>query len=329
MGKGSPLAQDRTSRDGFPSVTSRAASDTFDQGFWFRIRPRCVRAFLRAVRPLPPAALDPLLGGVGLVHGLVRPSRLCRARTWAATHAAGRVPRWRLALTLLRNHGRSLVVRSFPALETPEAFRNRVTLIGAERLEEAARRGGTILLSFHLGPGGTWPILEAFGYAVIYAGADPMERAFLPPRSEWRRILARRPPAVLLRDPRTRVAVLYHARQLLLQGASLSIAADGSVGPALLTVPVPGGVARIDRGWFVLRRHSGATVLPVLTYWRGSKVVLTIHPPLPAPHDDPQHDLAACREVLRDLLTDYVRTFPEQCYSLGLQAPESAPSTMA
>jgi hypothetical protein len=49
----------------------------------------------------------------------------------------------------------------------------------------------------------------------------------------------------------------------------------------------------------------------------GHVQVVTIHPPLPAPVNDPAPDLHACRQALGDLLHDYLRQFPEQCPMLA------------
>jgi hypothetical protein len=45
--------------------------------------------------------------------------------------------------------------------------------------------------------------------------------------------------------------------------------------------------------------------------------VVTVHPPLPAPADDPALDLEICRNALAQLLQAYVRQFPEQCPTLA------------
>jgi lauroyl/myristoyl acyltransferase len=79
------------------------------------------------------------------------------------------------------------------------------------------------------------------------------------------------------------------------------------------SVPLPGRPIVIQKGWFALRRLTGATVLPVLSHLEGPAQVVTIHPALPAPIDDPAVDLETCRRALGDLLADFTARHPEQC----------------
>jgi lauroyl/myristoyl acyltransferase len=94
------------------------------------------------------------------------------------------------------------------------------------------------------------------------------------------------------------------------------VTADGEFGDVAFVVPVAGEQLVIRAGWWVLRRQTGAPVLPVLTRWSGSRVVVTVCPPLPPPVADPTADLLACRNALEPILQDYARRFPDQCLAL-------------
>src|SRR5439155_1525435 len=94
---------------------------------------------------------------------------------------------------------------------------------------------------------------------------------------------------------------LYRARQIVLEGGTVFISADGG-GAQALSIPLPGGPALIGAGWLLLRRTTKATVLPVLSHMDGRVQVVTIHPPLPAPLSDPALHLEACRRAVGELL---------------------------
>jgi hypothetical protein len=57
----------------------------------------------------------------------------------------------------------------------------------------------------------------------------------------------------------------------------------------------------------------------------GRTHVVSIHPPLPPLDADPALDLDRCRRALGELLGEYARQFPEQCYSLAF--PRATMST--
>ena len=110
-------------------------------------------------------------------------------------------------------------------------------------------------------------------------------------------------------------------------GRSVFISADGA-GAVAFSVPLPGGPAAIGTGWLLLRHGTAAPVLPVLSHLDGRTQVVTVLPPLPPRLADPARDREACRRAIADGMGDYVRRFPEQCYSLvfGLPADEPAPA---
>jgi len=120
------------------------------------------------------------------------------------------------------------------------------------------------------------------------------------------------------------VVLFYRARRMLLDGKTVSMMADGGSGTEAFRVPLPGGPAFIRSGWLTLRRQTGAPVLPVFTHLEGRAQIVRVHPPLPSGEPDPARDLEACRDVLERLLVDYLRRFPEQCYSLAFRPPEDA-----
>jgi len=111
---------------------------------------------------------------------------------------------------------------------------------------------------------------------------------------------------------------------MLLDGKTVYMMADGGSGTEAFRVPLPGGPAFIRSGWLTLRRQTGAPVLPVFTHLEGRAQIVRVHPPLPSGEPDPARDLEACRDVLERLLVDYLRRFPEQCYSLAFRPPEDA-----
>ena len=107
-------------------------------------------------------------------------------------------------------------------------------------------------------------------------------------------------------------AVLYAARQTLLDGGKIYILADGG-GAEAFRLPLSVGDWPIRAGGLMLHRLTGAPVLPVLHHLAGRRHVMTIHPPLPALPSDRPMGLEAWRDSLTRLVEDYVRRFPEQC----------------
>ena len=112
------------------------------------------------------------------------------------------------------------------------------------------------------------------------------------------------------------VARLYQARAILREGGHVFVNADGD-GERGFTIELPGRPIVLRHGWLGLRDATGAPVLPVLSHFEERRHVVTLHPPLPV-------DADAWRRSLGALLEDYVRRFPEQCYSLAF--PISRPA---
>jgi hypothetical protein len=95
------------------------------------------------------------------------------------------------------------------------------------------------------------------------------------------------------------------------------LAGDGIHGVDAFRIGLPVLPLILRTGWFVLRRSTRATTLPILSRRDGRWVVVTVHPPLPAPVAGLGDDIAACRAHLTPLLEDYGRRFPEQCFSIA------------
>jgi len=281
------------------------------------------------------AALPPLLGAlrrmpggpargalilVGFLQAFLDRACWGRARAWAAAHATGPGDRRRLLVRLLANRGRFLATALGIGTPDPESFRRLVVLEGRDRLDALARRGGVMLLGFHLGPGGTPAKLGLAGYPVTTAGAGLRFR--VPARSyAW--VGGARGPAIDWSDAPSRAAGLHRLGEVLRHGGIVSLTADSREdGRLAFELPLPGRTLRVRAGWFVLRRQTGTPTLPVLTSEIGRRSVVTIHPPLPDPDPDLERDRAACREALAPILRDYVRRFPEHCLSLALWPDE-------
>ena len=286
---------------------------------WSGLQARGVPLLLRALAWLPSPMVEGILGLVGLTQAFLEPSRARRAFAWAASQPETGKGKWRLALSLLFNRGRLLAIVASPARMTPESFLRRVVLEGVPHLEAARKQGGTILLGFHLGPNVAGMAFRAHGYTFTATGEGWNFKGWPRARTEWRSI-PRRDGHVLWPgpDPAVRGAGLYRVRRALLAGRTVRITADGRSGREAFRIAVPGGEVVIRAGWWILRRQTGATTLPVLAHRQGPKVVVTVHAALPAPTPDPLQDLAACRDALSGLLQEYVRRFPEQCVSLAL-----------
>ena len=87
---------------------------------------------------------------------------------------------------------------------------------------------------------------------------------------------------------------------------------------------VPGGHVAIGAGWWVLRRLTGAETIPMLTHREGSRMVVTLQPPLPPPVADPVEDARRCRQALAPLIEGHVRRYPEQCVTLAFDSGSAA-----
>ena len=241
-----------------------------------------------------------------------------QALAWAAAQPDIGTRTERMARALCANQGRFLARGALVGIRDPELLERHVAVRGEEHLRGPGGCG-TLLIGFHLGPRNAYLALRAAGHALTWMGGQTTSGA-------WARSIRdryQRPGQDLLPPARehlasdlTRVRLLYRARRILLDGGRVFIGADG-VGVEAFALPLPGGPLSIRAGWLSLRHATKAPVLPVLSHMEGPVQVVTIHPPLPAPLDDPARDLHACRRALGDLLHDYLRQFPEQCPTLA------------
>jgi hypothetical protein len=241
-----------------------------------------------------------------------------QALAWAATQPSAGTRTGRMAWSLCANQGRFLARGALVGIRQPEALARHIAVRGEEHLD-ASGRCGTILIGFHLGPRNAYLALRVAGHALTWVGGQTTSGAWSRPiRDRYQQ-----PGQDLLPPGRehlvsdlTRVRLLYRARRIILDGGRVFIGADG-VGTEAFSLSLPGGPLSIRAGWLSLRGATGAPVLPVLSHMEGHVQVVTIHPPLPAPVNDPAPDLHACRQALGDLLHDYLRQFPEQCPMLA------------
>lgn len=249
-----------------------------------------------------------------MLAGMLQAPRRRAALAWAAQQPGHR--RWRLAAALCAFRGRRFASGGLIGLRGPDDLRRHIVVEGAEHLEGAP--GGTILLGFHLGPGGADVALRACGHPMAWLGGPRGSRALS--RGTWRRFLD---PAEHLAPIPGRMfwpGLVLRARRMLLEGGRVFVMADCGVGREAFRVTLPGGDAVMRQGWLALQRQTGARVLPVLSHREGRRVVITVHPALPAKPGDQDGELAAWRDILGSLLRDYVRRFPEQCTGLVFQS---------
>jgi lauroyl/myristoyl acyltransferase len=268
--------------------------------------PRFAWAILIALRPLPWPWAERLLEASFRVRALVEIRDLRRALAWAGAQP-GVTNRWRLAVALSAYEGRFVARNSLLGIRTPEILRRFTTVRGAEHLAGAVR--GVILLGFQAGPRLSWLALRAAGHRLTWLGGRPSP--LWSPHIR-KRYLDGQGDLILSTGAVESMRLLRRAQRILRDGGAVFMNADGA-GTGAFSVPLPGRPIVIQEGWLALRRLTGATVLPVLSHLEGPTQVVAIHPPLPAPTDDPAVDLENCRRALGDLLIDYTARHPEQC----------------
>jgi len=269
---------------------------------------------LIALDSLPWPWGEDLLAFLFMAAAFVRPRRLRRAVTWASAQRADRP--WRLAAAVCAFRGRWVARWRLLGLRSPEQLRRSLAVEGEEHLTGV--QGGAILLEFHLGPSGVELPLKLLRHQVRHVGWHDRSAAAGWWSDAWRPIMVSDELSNAAQDPRKWPAVLYKARQTLLDGGKICIMADSEEGQEVFRVPLPGGPMVIRAGWLTLHRLTGAPVLPVLTHLRGRRQILTIHPPLPTRESDPARRLEVWRDIITSLVVDYVGRFPEQCPMLAL-----------
>jgi hypothetical protein len=257
---------------------------------------------------------EEILAVCSVARAFVSPARRRQALGWASALTGRRGRRWRLAGSLCAYRGRFLARSAFVGVREIETWRHLVSVRGEEHLAAAAK--GAILLGFHLGPPSGHLALRATEHRLTWVGGASAADAWAQEiRDRYNGgaedlIFAESDP------PWQRARFLHQARTLLLEGRTIFMSADG-IGKEAFSISLPGGPAVIREGWLALRQATGVTVLPVLSHLEGRAQIVTIHPPLPALVADRVLDREACRRAIADLLSDYVRRFPEQCFSLA------------
>jgi lauroyl/myristoyl acyltransferase len=282
---------------------------------------RSVWALALALDALPWPLGEDLLALGFVARGFVRPARLREALAFAGAWSEPGAPRRRLARSLCAYHGRFVARSALVGMRDPDTVLRHVTVRGQEHLTAAGP--GVILLGFHLGPAQSYLALRALGHDLTWVGGRGASAG-------WARAIQAR-----FQDDRGDLHLsgaeyvwerrLYRARQLLLEGKTVFVSADGG-DAGTLSVPMPGGAAvTLGVGWLLLRRTTKAAVLPVLSHLEGRMQVVTVHPPLPQPLPDPSEDAETVLAALAPILEVHVRRFAEQCYSLAFGLPPDEP----
>jgi len=256
---------------------------------------------------------EDILAGLFMSVGLVRPSRRRPAVAWAKAQPTAHP--WRLAAALCAFRGRGVARRQLLGFRRPDELRRNLLVEGAEHL--TAVSGAAIILGFHVGPPLNGDLnFRILGHPVTYLGWSDRNATIGWWSDAWRPFVESSPLSFAAENRDRWSAVLYTARQTLLDGGKVYILADG-VGQEAFRLPLSVGEWPIRAGWVTLHRLTGAPVLPLLHHLAGRRHVMTIHPPLPALQSGPPHGLEVWRDRLTRLLDDYVRRFPEQCPHLA------------
>lgn len=289
---------------------------------WGRLKRRALPTAIRLLRRLPYPLAEAILVGLSLGQALASPPRLWRAYSWAAAGGAGTRPPWLVALGLFVHRGRSLAASPLAAILDPEGCRRRLRFEGLEHLEDARRRGGVLLLGFHVGMPRLERSLLLLGHRVTILGEDDGVDWPAPPAA-WRALGDPAPMHVWSRGvPGSRADALYRLREAARAGEIVMLMGDSGQGRVVFEVALPGRPVAVRAGWFALRRLTHLPTLPVMGHREGGRWVVTIHPALPEPHADEQRDREACRDVLVDSLRDFVARFPDQCLHLAMRSDE-------
>jgi hypothetical protein len=92
------------------------------------------------------------------------------------------------------HRARAAAVSPFTGLVDPDRARRHLDVRGLGHLEAARRRGGVVLLGFHLGMLGLHRVLGLLGYEITAIAGGSRFR-FPPPTARWRAAVARTPRA--------------------------------------------------------------------------------------------------------------------------------------
>jgi hypothetical protein len=298
-------------------MASRVADAALTASGLALVPPR-LRGVASVLQHLPAAVARESLGAGAVADAvLVRRERLRQSLRWSAAQGRRGPGQWRLALTLLRNHGRFVAQELGIGSSDPARLRATTDIRGATHLEQLG--GGALLIAPHVGPPRAWVALRAHGFPVRLTGRlDGTGRG-----PAWSDLV--RDEIVIPIPAESSVArtqALYRIQRLLADGALVFMTWDGVFGREAFRIDLPGGPAIVRAGWLALRRLVRVPVLPCLTHQADGRRIIDIHPPLPAVVDDEAEDTEACKRALSGLLGEYVRRFPEQCRYLALPLQE-------
>lgn len=278
---------------------------------------------LYAAQKLPSALSVALLTGAGVGEALVNPPRLWRAIRWVAQHRATTRERIVCLSQLLTNRGRWLAefigVDESQSGGKPKAIRIR----DQNKLDDALKGRGAIVIRFHVGGGRLAPHLVELGYPVI--SATGLARFRIPAGAPFLRAEASYGRRVYFHDSSTAAAGLYEMAQAVRSGTVAFILADAADGGRTeFTITVSGRQMPVRAGWFRLRRLTGATTFLALIHEEDAARIVELRP-LPGPVADVDADRAACRDALNRSLNEYARAYPEECVSFALWPNAVAP----
>jgi lauroyl/myristoyl acyltransferase len=289
---------------------------------------RAVPAVVRVLRHLPFALTEAILIGLSVGQAIMDPGRLRRAHAWAARGGAGGRRPWAVVLGLLVHRARVLAASPATGSLSPARARQHLDVRGLDRLDEARRAGGVLLLGFHVGLVGIHRWLALLGYDVTAIAEDRLR--WPAPSAAWQASLARIHMHQWNRAmPGSRADALYRLREAAVAGGIAMIMGTAGLGRVLFELPLPGRPLVVRGGWFALRRTTGLPMLPVLGHWEHGRWVITIHPALPAPGPDENQDREECREALSGLLTPFVSLYPEQCVQTAMDVEGAVGSSPA
>ena len=278
--------------------------------------PKHVRIATRCFDVLPwPIGVECLAIGRGLT--MLPGPRGQRARAWAAHHRSSRTSQWQLAFDVLSHRVRFHAISALVGARHPDLLKSRIEVRGEEHLTRAQSHGATLLVGFHIGPPGTFLALRLRGLKLLFVGLLDVSGRWHRPA--WEPYLDPSETISIHRsDVTSGTRALQRARSRLAAGGTAMVMADGPVGHELCRIPVRGADIILRRGWFALRRLTGATTLPVLSHWTNHRRVIEFGLPLPPPDDDVDRDASACSAALAPILSAYVDRHPEQCPLLAL-----------
>ena len=279
---------------------------------------------IRALGWLPYEAVEGVLAALSVAYAIVQPGRVKHALAWARAHRATRWSRARLVISMLAHRGRSVAAARMHLLLAPGEVRGRVDRRGHEITAIPAGSSGRQFLTFHFGPPVASLRLRADGHDFADVGEWWSYLGRPSMRAAWAALPRRASVLWPEGDRAARGIALDRLRKRLRAGEAICLAADGGSGREAFRIEVPGGHVAIGAGWWVLRRLTGAETIPMLTHREGSRMVVTLQPPLPPPVADPVEDARRCRQALAPLIEGHVRRYPEQCVTLAFDSGSAA-----